>query len=360
MNKKSRIVTVVVAAIVVAIIAGGIAFTNSSSRMLKKQLNLGQEYLNDLDYEQAVAAFKNALSIDPDNADAKEGLEKTYIEWINMLYTEGNVDESSRVLNEALDEFQDSEALLQLRESMADHEGEDEQDQNALDQDDLATSEVGLDVNLDVNSYSIIDMPIKSIDYAKMLGSLGGSENPYNPYHCFGSSDEIAIDAISESNEVLHLKQDGLYYNANGDIVEPERKYLTVYDGDGIICQYEYRCSIDRSSFTIDTYHENSASPTEAQKVGEFCVLPFTYGTYEEMNTLFQTDAIMSSGEPEDIGNGYVEYKAATKEGKVIELLYCDVNGSRHYDYTIDGLSISVTFTDGYEYSDQVNYSWKN
>lgn len=70
----AKIISTSFAVIVIAIICGGIAFTNSPSQMLKKQLALGQKYLNELDYDQAIVAFKEALKINPRSEDCCEML----------------------------------------------------------------------------------------------------------------------------------------------------------------------------------------------------------------------------------------------------------------------------------------------
>lgn len=343
MHNKTKLVIAVVSVLIVAAIVSIVVFSNSSSDDLQKKLELGQKYLTELEYEKAVAVFKEALSIDPANKDAKDGFEKASVEWIKALCSEGRNEEALGVLADALMIIPDSESLLQLNGML-----------------DAGANEGAIAaIDLDADSYSVNGMPLKSIDYTKMLESLGGSENPYIYYHPIGSADDVAIDALSSSNMVLNLSEDGSYHDSNGNVVEPERKYLRVYDGDGFICQYDYWCSAGRSSFQIDTYHGNNPSSNASEEIATFSVLPFTYGTYEEMNSIFHTDEIMSSGESEDIGNGYVQYKCTTSQNRVISMNYHKGDdGQTTYGYSINGIHIDISFSEGFDYSDRVTYTW--
>ena len=76
--KKPLIITTVILGL--CLIAGGIfALTaNSSGRRLADQLELGQKYLDELDYEQALVAFEAAISIDPKCVDAYLGMAEAY------------------------------------------------------------------------------------------------------------------------------------------------------------------------------------------------------------------------------------------------------------------------------------------
>ena len=79
LSKRGRIG--IAAAVVVAMLAVfvGIFLFGGSGRELAKQLDLGNRYLEEMDYEQAVIAFTNAIEIDPMSVDARLGLVETYI-----------------------------------------------------------------------------------------------------------------------------------------------------------------------------------------------------------------------------------------------------------------------------------------
>ena len=79
MKKIQKIILFVVAA---ALVAGTIVilfYNNSTPVMYNKQLDLGNKYLEEQDYEQAKVAYEQAIEIDPMSTEAYIGLAETYI-----------------------------------------------------------------------------------------------------------------------------------------------------------------------------------------------------------------------------------------------------------------------------------------
>ncbi len=68
-------------AVVLIVLAGAMIFVfgGSSAKKLQKQLDLGQKYLEEMNYEEAVVAFEAAIEIDPMSVDAYLGLVEVYI-----------------------------------------------------------------------------------------------------------------------------------------------------------------------------------------------------------------------------------------------------------------------------------------
>ncbi|MCR5676088.1 MAG: tetratricopeptide repeat protein [Lachnospiraceae bacterium] len=367
-SKTGILILSAVAVTVTAAILFVYFFSNSPSKNIKNQLDLWKKYLTELDYEQAVAAFKEALSIDSRSEEAKEYLESAYVEWVNMLLKDGKTEEAKRILEEAhtilpdSKELTDSTDLIVRNEEISDFdENPGNQSITSVDDADGTENDISLiHVDLDVDSYRINGIPLKELDFTKMLNSLGGSESPLVLYHPIGNPEDTAIGAFSESQESLILYNDGYYhtpYPNSEDIMEPEFKFLTVYNGVGYdtTCEYWYTCSAKRARFMINTYYQNSPSSESIKEIESFCVLPFIYGNYEDMNRVFHTDEIMSNGKAEDIGNGYKSYVTKTDKGKYISL---STNGSSMYQYNLDNLIVNISYTDGIEMSAEVTYSW--
>ncbi len=76
-KKKCGMIAAVIVVIITLLV--GINLGNSSAGRLREQLELGQKYLEEMKYEEAVVAFNNAIEIDPMNADAYLGLAEVYI-----------------------------------------------------------------------------------------------------------------------------------------------------------------------------------------------------------------------------------------------------------------------------------------
>ena len=117
-NKKKLIGIIAGSVLLLAVIIVGIILSGSKSRELKKQISLGQQYLSELNYEQAVATFYQAIEMDPYNVDAYIGIAdaylgmeayeqaKTILEEGIRLFTENRKTEGLSILQGKLDEVQ--------------------------------------------------------------------------------------------------------------------------------------------------------------------------------------------------------------------------------------------------------------
>ena len=74
-KKDNKVLMGGIIAAVILVLAAGIGFGiyNSPSNRLSRQLDLGQKYLEEMDYEQAKIAFEEAIAIDPKCAEAYLG-----------------------------------------------------------------------------------------------------------------------------------------------------------------------------------------------------------------------------------------------------------------------------------------------
>ena len=79
MKKILKNIGVLLAAIVLAT-----GCQESGSASLSEQLELGQRYLEELDYESAIVAFQKAIEIDPKAMDAYVGLAEAHMALGNM------------------------------------------------------------------------------------------------------------------------------------------------------------------------------------------------------------------------------------------------------------------------------------
>lgn len=79
MKKNGKMMAAIIGIIVVAVIAGFFACSNRTEVRVRKQLALGQKYLEEMNYEQAVVAFELALEIEPMSVEAYLGLVEVYI-----------------------------------------------------------------------------------------------------------------------------------------------------------------------------------------------------------------------------------------------------------------------------------------
>lgn len=78
MKKHKFQILLPVALVLVALIAGILYNSLQGGTSSKRHCDLGQQYLNNLNYSGAVLEFTNAITLDPTNTDARVGLAQAY------------------------------------------------------------------------------------------------------------------------------------------------------------------------------------------------------------------------------------------------------------------------------------------
>ncbi|MDD6035306.1 MAG: leucine-rich repeat protein [Lachnospiraceae bacterium] len=91
-----KLVIAIMAVIIVALTIGVILLLPKSgtAKKVAKQLSLGEKYLSELDYEQAIAAYKLAIELDPKCTDA-------YLELADIYSEKGEYDKAEEILEKA-------------------------------------------------------------------------------------------------------------------------------------------------------------------------------------------------------------------------------------------------------------------
>ena len=95
--RRTRGLILAAGALLIAVIVAVAVITlpkKSQAKELAEALDLGDKYLSELNYEQAVASYRAAIEIDPKCADAYIGLADTYLAM-------GDPEEANRVLEQA-------------------------------------------------------------------------------------------------------------------------------------------------------------------------------------------------------------------------------------------------------------------
>ncbi|MCM1217670.1 MAG: tetratricopeptide repeat protein [Lachnospiraceae bacterium] len=78
-SQKRQCVFIVAGIVILIALAVGIGIYNTPANRLKRQFDLGNRYLEEMNYEQAVIAFESAIEIDPISVDAYLGLAEAYV-----------------------------------------------------------------------------------------------------------------------------------------------------------------------------------------------------------------------------------------------------------------------------------------
>ena len=98
-NKSNKKILIFVALFVLLVVVILIVVSNTPAKRLQRQLDLGTRYLEELNYEKAIAAFEAAIEIDSKNLKAYEGLVGAYA-------GEGDVDGIIGVYERACDNLE--------------------------------------------------------------------------------------------------------------------------------------------------------------------------------------------------------------------------------------------------------------
>ena len=99
----------------------------SHDRKVKDQLALAEQYLDELQYEEAIAAYMAVLDLEPASEDAADGLTDTYIKWAESCAADGDYDKALEILQNADDRASSKKIKKQASEIEAQQEAYEEQ-----------------------------------------------------------------------------------------------------------------------------------------------------------------------------------------------------------------------------------------
>ena len=108
MGKRKKIVTIfIVLFLSLSCLLGLHVYSNSPAQQAKKQIALGSSFLEDLNYEEAVNAFRQAIEMNSSNEEAWKGMEATYIAWGKDYIEQKDYDNAITVLQEGITTMQE-------------------------------------------------------------------------------------------------------------------------------------------------------------------------------------------------------------------------------------------------------------
>ncbi len=112
-KKKSHTgLVIAIAAVAVLLIAVGVlifVMSDSPAKKYEEQLKLAERYLDELDYDKAIAAYRAAIDIDPKAEDAYLGLAEAYVE-------KGDLQAAIDILKEGLEKTESVAMEERLKE----------------------------------------------------------------------------------------------------------------------------------------------------------------------------------------------------------------------------------------------------
>ena len=78
-KKQFLIMCIAILILILTFILVAVLISGSKGNKLNEQLNLGEKFLSELDYEQAIAAYEQAIVIEPKSVEAYVGMAQVYV-----------------------------------------------------------------------------------------------------------------------------------------------------------------------------------------------------------------------------------------------------------------------------------------
>jgi len=102
MNNKRCIITALIAFFIAGIaVYGYVVWNNSPAQRMKRFISLGEKYLSETKYEEAILEFQKAIDIDPDNEASIKGIIDAYINLSKDYSGSGDYEKAIQILRDA-------------------------------------------------------------------------------------------------------------------------------------------------------------------------------------------------------------------------------------------------------------------
>ena len=211
MNKKTIIISIVIFLAIVAI-ASVISYKNRPVQKLKRQLSLGDKYLSEMKYEEAILAYEAAIAIEPKSEEAYIGLANAYIR-------QEDYENALAAVKRGITSVGETEAFTTLKEEL----------EKQLKPKELETKEEPESTDSDVPSHPV------DVDWTFDLYDIWR-------YDLFGKDiNKWSVDELGE------------YLIGNGYLNEEDGgRYYRYHDDDGKTNGAQYTTSVLVYLFTYD------------------------------------------------------------------------------------------------------------
>lgn len=343
------LIGIVAVAIVVCVIV--ISKSTSLTGRYQRQLDLGNNYLEELYYEQAIACFEAAIKIDPMNEEAYENLVDAYLDWSDQMLDDDAIDDAIDLVNDAVESLEDmktsdnEEIVDRYLQRLIDRLSELRQKKIAVFDDQLEQGEYDAALNgylailendpMNVEAYlGIIEIYIRLGDYDK---ALEYAELGY---------EKTGDERLKEMIDMI-----------NGGTITDSRGYLlkrTCYDADGNII-YWHTFDYDSEGYMIGvTSFDPAGNQTSHVDTGK------EPGTNIYHSYWWSNDGVLRryDRETDELGRPIRDYhyRGANESDGIGQMYEYRYNGDDEHayrvdrtDYSTDG-SISSQSYEVYEY----------
>lgn len=260
------VVILLIVAVVATLVIKGIS-AESSERKLQENLDLGERYLQELDYEQAIAAYMAVIEIDPKNIDAYLGLADVYVamgdydQAVEVLGTAPEVSAHEKVKDKIEDISEQKEQAIETEETSEDEENTEElvqEDAHDATTDSIAHTEDIVGTLTSENGDMTVS--VKKLDGYEIF-SWGGRE--YRNYSVDNGMYNISYrlcdgNAAEAYNEWHAMKDEWIEYMGQHGTIYSHWQSSDVVNADGttICCEWVQSDAEDGSTKYLAMYSE--------------------------------------------------------------------------------------------------------
>ena len=319
-KRTTLIILIGLAVCIIATLIISFAVAGGNDEKLQKQLDLGNKYLEEMDYEQALVAFEAALDINPMNADAYLGIVEVYIrtnefEKALVIAKEGYEATGDERLKEKIDMIEKGDIFASngwaMRQSCYDAEGKllyyYQFTYNLKGQKDSVT-------RCDANGSEIEHLELDYDEEGRELVSYGTQDddgmirmikytfeydnNTTRTIHHDGISDVVdwyEENEISEDGKVMH----SVRYSADGIV---QNSYDHEYDESGnMIKLFQYDAKGNLEIYYIFTYDNRGNNVLQQCYRADGELLHYTENIYDENGNVLEWRVYDGDGKLESV-----------------------------------------------------------
>ncbi|MBQ2886439.1 MAG: VWA domain-containing protein [Alphaproteobacteria bacterium] len=260
MKRGKKILIFVISILVILLIVVNIflyLYMNQPSKKAKQQLDLGQQYLLSMDYEEAIAAYEIAIELEPKNTEAYLGMAQAYIAM-------GESQKAIKILKRGYLETEDEE-IKELLSELEEEQNREEVDLSIVQIDTSEFPNITVYFSLEDMAGNFIDdvqpeqvkvLESNGTDWVEMSGNIQFTEKDVSKrsvslvMDTSGSMDGSINDLCWAAQELLTHMQGGNYnvalttfsntwntiYNFTNDIsaVSDELNYMYASGGTAL------------------------------------------------------------------------------------------------------------------------------
>ena len=333
MNKGKRLGIIIGTAILSIILVVIFSTVAVKSTTVKKSVNLGNKYLSEGNYEEAIIAFEKAIKIDSKNIEIKETLDVLYIyEEAIKLISEGERDKAQ----EKLEEIKDKPKFDIIKDYVNEVEEELEVNLNGLGNSYVNIISQGLVAyNNQYVFYSNLEdegklykMKIDSGETTKLCDDKVKYINTYKKYIYYMVDNDLKVNN-QHIYEVKKISTDG----TENEVVVNKNENATEFQIiDGILyynkyCPEEVEFGVSRRKDIIGINLETMVSKRITTAYSGYSILRKNSNNKLDLirnagQYLYINKDITGSNEEELIKSGYLSLRGVTNDS----ILYLQVN----------------------------------